>query len=115
MTTSGTTIDRQCSSGLQAIALAAYRVQNEGAKVTVGGGVESISLARSPEGDDFNKENWLTEHKASIWMSMIDTAPRRWSSATGSAATDRMNSPPKASAATPPRSRDGPSPTRSCL
>src|SRR5437763_8772708 len=44
VTTSGTTIDRQCSSGLQAIALAAYRVQHEGARVTVGGGVESISL-----------------------------------------------------------------------
>ena len=50
VTTSGTTIDRQCSSGLQAIALAAYRVQHEGAKVTVGGGVESISLVQNPDG-----------------------------------------------------------------
>jgi acetyl-CoA C-acetyltransferase len=74
MTTSGTTIDRQCSSGLQAIALAAYRVQNEGAKVTVAGGVESISLVQSPDGDNFKKEDWLTEHKPTIWMSMIDTA-----------------------------------------
>ncbi|MEA2782334.1 MAG: acetyl-CoA C-acetyltransferase [Rhodospirillaceae bacterium] len=74
VTTSGTTIDRQCSSGLQAVALAAYRVQNEGAKVTVAGGVESISLVQSPDGDNFKKEDWLTEHKPSIWMSMIDTA-----------------------------------------
>ena len=59
VTTSGTTIDRQCSSGLQAIALAAYRVQNEGAKVTVGGGVESISLVQDPEGEGFETEAWL--------------------------------------------------------
>jgi acetyl-CoA C-acetyltransferase len=74
VTTSGTTIDRQCSSGLQAIALAAYRVQHEGAKVTVGGGVESISLVQNPEVDTLKKEDWLSEHKPSIWMSMIDTA-----------------------------------------
>jgi acetyl-CoA C-acetyltransferase len=113
VTTSGTTIDRQCSSGLQAIALASYRVQNEGAKVTVGGGVECISLVQSPEGDDLNKEDWLTEHKPSIWMSMIDTAEtvaRRY----GIAAIGRTGSPQKASAATPPPSIDGPSPKRSC-
>jgi acetyl-CoA C-acetyltransferase len=74
VTTSGTTIDRQCSSGLQAIALAAYRVQNEGAKVTVGGGVESISLVQNPEGESFKTEEWLLAHKPSVWMSMIDTA-----------------------------------------
>jgi acetyl-CoA C-acetyltransferase len=74
VTTSGTTIDRQCSSGLQAIALAAYRVQHEGAKVTVGGGVESISLVQNPEVDPMVREDWLTQHKPAIWMSMIDTA-----------------------------------------
>ena len=74
VTTSGTTIDRQCSSGLQAIALAAYRVQNEGAKVTVGGGVESISLVQDPEGEGFETEAWLQAHKPEVWMSMIDTA-----------------------------------------
>ncbi|HZT21178.1 MAG TPA: acetyl-CoA C-acyltransferase [Dongiaceae bacterium] len=74
VTTSGTTIDRQCSSGLQAIALAAYRIKEEGAGVTVAGGVESISLVQSPDGESFSKDEWLTEHKPSIWMSMIDTA-----------------------------------------
>ena len=74
VTTSGTTIDRQCSSGLQAIALAAYRVQNEGAKVTVGGGVESISLVQDPEGEGFVTEAWLQAHKPEVRMSMIDTA-----------------------------------------
>jgi acetyl-CoA C-acetyltransferase len=74
VTTSGTTIDRQCSSGLQAIALAAYRVRHEGAKVAIGGGVESISLVQNPDGDDFKKEVWLTEHKPDVYMSMIETA-----------------------------------------
>src|SRR5262249_33318177 len=74
VTTSGTTIDRQCASGLQAVALAAYRVQSEGATVTVAGGVESISLVQNPDGDNFSKEEWLNEHKPSVWMSMIDTA-----------------------------------------
>src|SRR5262245_56809514 len=74
VTTSGTTIDRQCSSGLQAIALAAYRVRHEGATAAVAGGVESISLVQDPDGENFAKEDWLTEHKPAIWMSLIDTA-----------------------------------------
>src|SRR5262249_41888617 len=47
---------------------------NEGAKATVGGGVESISLVQSPDGANFRKEDWLVRHKPSIWMSMIETA-----------------------------------------
>ena len=43
-TTSGATINRFCSSGLQAIANAAHTVINEGAPVAIGGGVESLSL-----------------------------------------------------------------------
>lgn len=74
VTVAGTTIDRQCSSGLQAIALAAYRVMHEGAKVMVAGGVESISLVQPTDHDPIVKEDWLTEHKPAIWMNMIDTA-----------------------------------------
>ncbi len=74
VTVAGTTIDRQCSSGLQAIALAAYRVMHEGAKVMVAGGVESISLVQPTDHDPIVKEDWLTEHKPDIWMNMIDTA-----------------------------------------
>jgi len=40
----GTTINRFCSSGLQAIALAAYQIINEGMDAAIGGGVESISM-----------------------------------------------------------------------
>ncbi|HVZ00780.1 MAG TPA: acetyl-CoA C-acyltransferase [Dongiaceae bacterium] len=74
VTVSGVTMDRQCSSGLQAIALGAYRVANEGAGIVVAGGVESISLVQNPNGDEFKMDPWLTEHRPSIWMSMLDTA-----------------------------------------
>src|SRR6201995_4219288 len=47
VTTAGTTIDRQCASGLQAIALAARSVIFDGVEVAVGGGGGSISLART--------------------------------------------------------------------
>ena len=42
----GTTINRYCSSGLQAIALAAYQIINGGCDAIIGGGVESISLTK---------------------------------------------------------------------
>ncbi len=75
-TTSGATINRFCSSGLQAIANAAHTVINEGAPVTVGGGVESLSLV-SHSGKmnthRITEEKLMAEHPA-IWMAMIETA-----------------------------------------
>src|ERR1700730_15854197 len=47
VTTAGTTIDRQCASGLQAIALAARSVIFDGVEVAVGGGGECISLVQN--------------------------------------------------------------------
>ena len=47
VTTSGTTVNRFCSSGLQTIAMAAGRVVNEGVPVMVAGGLESISLVQN--------------------------------------------------------------------
>src|ERR671926_469715 len=44
VTTAGTTINRFCSSGLQAIAVAAREIMHEGVEAAIGGGVESISL-----------------------------------------------------------------------
>ena len=46
VTTAGTTINRFCSSGLQAIAMAAQQVMTEGTPIAVGSGVESISLVQ---------------------------------------------------------------------
>ncbi|WP_299350998.1 acetyl-CoA C-acyltransferase [uncultured Shimia sp.] len=72
VTASGMTVNRFCSSGLQAIALAANAITQEGAGPMVAGGVESISLVQSkmrPAPDP-----WILEHKPAIYMSMIETA-----------------------------------------
>ncbi|MBQ1543069.1 acetyl-CoA C-acyltransferase [Caulobacter sp. CCUG 60055] len=76
ITTAGTTINRFCSSGLQAIASASHYVKNEGAAVAVGGGVESISLVQM--GGHMNTfrftEEKLMKIRPDLWMPMIDTA-----------------------------------------
>ena len=74
VTTSGTTINRFCSSGLQAISLAAQRVVVDRVPVTVAGGVESISLVQNNLNQEHFTETWLMQHKPELWMSMIDTA-----------------------------------------
>lgn len=76
VTTSGVTINRFCSSGLNAIAMAARYVTEEGAKAAVAGGVESISLVQM--GGHMNvhhfTEEKLMQIRPDLWMSMIDTA-----------------------------------------
>jgi acetyl-CoA C-acetyltransferase len=75
VTTAGTTINRFCSSGLQAIASAAQLVITEGAPVAVGAGVESISLVQMGGMNTKNiTEEHLLEIKPALWMSMIETA-----------------------------------------
>jgi acetyl-CoA C-acetyltransferase len=67
-----TTVNRFCSSGLQAIAIAAHRIMLGEVDIVVAGGLESISLvqdARAPV-----KEEWLIAHKPEVWMPMIETA-----------------------------------------
>ena len=73
VTVSGTTVNRFCSSGLQAISMAAHRVMLGETKVTVGGGLESISLVQDPNRQPVY-EDWLKEHKPQLWMPMIETA-----------------------------------------
>jgi acetyl-CoA acyltransferase len=70
VTVAATTINRFCSSGLQAIAVAAHEIINEGADAAIGGGTESISMTQR------NREPnpWLAEHKPAIYMVMGDTA-----------------------------------------
>jgi len=65
-----TTVNRFCSSGLQAIAMAAHEILNEGVDAAIGGGVESISL--TPR--DNNPHPWVAEHKPGIYMVMGATA-----------------------------------------
>jgi acetyl-CoA C-acetyltransferase len=75
VTTSGQTVNRFCSSGLQAIATAANYVRNDGADVAIGGGVESISLVQAAAMNRFHiTEDKLMKEKPALWMAMIDTA-----------------------------------------
>ena len=70
----GVTINRFCSSGLQAIAMAAQRVIVDRVPVIVAGGVESISCVQNEANPHMRREGWLTEHKPDIYLSMLDTA-----------------------------------------
>ena len=74
VTTAATTINRFCSSGMQAIAVAAQRVIVDKVPVTVAGGVESVSLVQPNLNRNHFAEEWLTKNKPTLWMSMIDTA-----------------------------------------
>jgi acetyl-CoA acyltransferase len=66
----GLTINRFCSSGLNAIAIAANYIVNEGADVVFGGGVESITMMER----DSKPNPWVKEHLPGIYMVMGDTA-----------------------------------------
>ncbi|HKW99892.1 MAG TPA: acetyl-CoA C-acyltransferase [Bryobacteraceae bacterium] len=69
----GVTINRFCSSGLQAIAMAADRIRSGGAHTIVAGGSESMSLI--PRGGNKLAPNpWFVDHRPEIYMSMGLTA-----------------------------------------
>lgn len=74
VTTSGMTVNRFCSSGMQAIAIAAQRVLFDGVPIAVAGGVESISLVEPNLNLIHHEEEWLKRHKPEVWMTMIETA-----------------------------------------
>ena len=75
VTTAGATINRFCSSGLQAIASAAQLVLTQGTPIAVGGGLESISLVQMGGLNTRNiTEEGLLQTKPELWMSMIETA-----------------------------------------
>ena len=74
VTTAGLTINRFCSSGLQAIALAAQRVLTEGCPAIVAGGVESISCVQNEANRHMRVDPWLAEHKPTLYWNMLQTA-----------------------------------------
>jgi acetyl-CoA C-acetyltransferase len=74
VTTSGTTINRYCSSGLQAISCAAHRVIVDGVPIMVAGGIEQISLVQPATNATHREEPWLALHAPNLHMPMIDTA-----------------------------------------
>jgi acetyl-CoA C-acetyltransferase/acetyl-CoA acyltransferase len=69
----GTTVNRFCASGLQAIAMAAGRIVVDGAPAMIAGGVESISGIRTREDGVSGLDPWIVEHKPALYMAMIDT------------------------------------------
>ncbi|MBC7167088.1 acetyl-CoA C-acyltransferase [Phenylobacterium sp.] len=73
ITTSGSTVNRFCSSGLNTIATAANYVRNDGADAVVAGGVESLSIPGGGGGRE-NIDPALVQQYPAIFMPMIDTA-----------------------------------------
>src|SRR5262245_53662081 len=75
VTTAGMSMDRQCSSGMMAIATAAKSVMVDDVPIVVAGGVESISLVQNEHANRFhNRDPWIMEIKHETYMPMIDTA-----------------------------------------
>jgi len=75
VTVPGMSIDRQCASGLMAIATAAKEIVHDGLQIAVGGGVESISLVQNDKRNEFRAQDpWLVEQRPDLYMTMIETA-----------------------------------------
>jgi acetyl-CoA C-acetyltransferase len=71
----GMSMDRQCASGMMAIATAAKQIISDGMTVTVGGGLESISLVQNDKMNNFRAaDEWTLEHQPALYMSMLETA-----------------------------------------
>jgi acetyl-CoA C-acetyltransferase len=74
VSTSGVTVNRFCSSGLQTISMAAQRVLVDKVPVAIGAGLESISLTQGNTNRYRLVNEWIMEHKPGIYHSMIQTA-----------------------------------------
>ena len=70
---SGMTLDRQCSSGMMAIATAAKQVIDDGMPICIGGGVESISLVQNDKMNLYANKS-ATSHSKDLYMAMLNTA-----------------------------------------
>jgi acetyl-CoA C-acetyltransferase len=70
----GATVNRFCSSGLQAIAMAAQRVIVDRVPVLVAGGVESISCVQSTMNQTYVNDEWLSQNKPEVYWNMLQTA-----------------------------------------
>jgi len=69
----GVTLDRKCSSGLQAIAFAAQRIRSGEGGIYVAGGVETVSLVDPHRNKFRTRDEWLEEHVPGIYWPMIRT------------------------------------------
>jgi acetyl-CoA C-acetyltransferase len=73
-TTSGMTVNRFCSSGLQTIAIAAQRILTGEGEIYVAGGVESISCVQPVMNKHMFTEEWLMKEKPESYWPMLQTA-----------------------------------------
>ncbi len=74
-TVSGMSIDRQCSSGMMAIATAAKQIVCDGMEITIGGGIESISLVQNEKMNVSRMvDKALVAKQPNIYMPMLQTA-----------------------------------------
>ena len=69
---SGATIDRQCASGLSAIAVAAHQVRCDGVEIAMAGGMDSVSLVQN--GDWNGTHHRVDEVTDNYYLSMLETA-----------------------------------------
>ena len=75
VSTAGMTVDRQCSSGMMAIALAAKTIVSDGVDIMVGGGLESISLVQNEHFNSYRSiDPRLVKVHEHIYMPMLETA-----------------------------------------
>ncbi|MHA3915946.1 acetyl-CoA C-acyltransferase [Halovulum sp. GXIMD14793] len=75
VTVAGMSVDRQCASGLMAIATAAKQVISDHQQIAIGGGVESISLVQTKDmRTDYLADPWTMQEKPALYMSMLETA-----------------------------------------
>ncbi|KJK26022.1 acetyl-CoA acetyltransferase [Burkholderiaceae bacterium 16] len=75
VTVPGMSMDRQCASGLMAIATAAKQIIVDGMQVTVGGGLESISLVQNDKINRYRAQDpQLVQTLPQIYMTMLETA-----------------------------------------
>ena len=74
VTTSGMTVNRFCSSGLQTIALASQRIMSGEGEIYAAGGVESISCVQNEANTYMINDPWILEHKPELYWPMLQTA-----------------------------------------
>src|SRR5438552_6230607 len=74
VTTSGMTVNRFCSSGLQTIAIASQRIISGEGDIYAAGGVESISCVQNEANTHMLNDAWILEHKPELYWPMLQTA-----------------------------------------
>jgi acetyl-CoA C-acetyltransferase len=74
-TVAAMSLDRQCSSGMMAIATAAKEIMHDGMTIAIGGGVESVSLVQNEHANRYRAQDpELVAHIPALYMTMLETA-----------------------------------------